>query len=102
MADTWETLKAFLRIDGDNDDDFIITCFDDATEIVNDYVGDKYVPERKLALAIRRTGRDLYADRDAPQGVSQFSDTNENPIRVNRDPLTSAKPLLRKYVTGIK
>lgn len=101
MADTWETLKEFLRVDGTADDDFIQTCFDDATELVNDYVGDKFVPARKLELAIRRTGRDLYADRDAPQGVSQFSDANDTPIRVNRDPLTSAKPILRKYVTGI-
>jgi len=100
MADTWETLKGYIRA-GDDDDVFIERCFDDATELVNDYVGETYIPEAKLALAILKTGGELYSQRDAPGGISQFSDMNANPIRVARDPLTAAKPILRKYVTGI-
>lgn len=101
MAETWEDLKAYLRIDGDDDDDFIETCFDEAAQLVADHVGEKYVPEIRLDLAIRKTGAELYAQRDAPQGVSQFSDTENNPVRVPRDPLVAAKPILRRYVTGI-
>lgn len=100
MADTWETLKSQLRA-GDDDDTFIERCFDDATDLVTEYVGDNYVPPSRLALAILKTGSELYSQRDAPQGVSQFSDVNSNPVRVARDPLAAAKPLLRKYVIGI-
>jgi len=101
MADTWETLKEYLRVSHDEDDAFIERCFDDGTELVTDFVGDKFVPERKLELAILKTSADLYSQRDAPQGVSQFSDVNNSPVRVARDPLVAAKPILRKYVTGI-
>lgn len=100
MADTWETLKDYLR-SGEADDTFVERCFDDATELVADFVGETYVPTAKLELAILKTGSELYSQRDAPQGVSQFSDINANPIRVARDPLVAAKPILRKYVTGI-
>lgn len=100
MAYTWEQLKAYIRA-SDDDDDFVQECLADATELVTDYVGDKFVPEVKLDLAIKVTGRDLYAQRDSPQGVGQFTDMNNNPIRVARDPLTAAKPILRKYVIGI-
>ncbi len=100
MADTWETLKEYIRA-GDDDDTFVERCFDDATELVNDHVGGNFVPAAKLALAILKTGAELYSQRDAPQGVSQFSDVNNNPVRVARDPLVAAKPILRKYVTGI-
>lgn len=100
MADTWETLKTHLRA-GEDDDEFIERCFDDATDLVSDYVGDKYVPASRLALAILKTGSELYSQRDAPSGISQFSDMNSNPVRVARDPLVAAKPLLRKYVIGI-
>lgn len=100
MADSYETLREYLRA-GDDDDTFIERCFDDATELVNDYVGEVYVPEARLALAILKTGAELYSQRDAPQGVSQFSDVNNNPVRVARDPLVAAKPILRKYVIGI-
>lgn len=100
MADTWETLKDRLRA-GDDDDDFITRCFDDATILVTEYIGSSYVPDEIQDLAILKTGEELYAQRDAPQGVSQFSDINQNPVRVARDPLTAAKPILRKYVIGI-
>lgn len=100
MADTWETLKDYIRA-GDDDDTFVERCFNDATALVNDYVGDTYVPSIKLELAILKVGAELYSQRDAPQGVSQFSDVDNNPIRVARDPLVGAKPILRKYVTGI-
>lgn len=100
MAYTWEQLKAYIRA-SDDDDDFVEECFNEAVEFVTDYVGDKFVPEIKLDAAIKVTGRDLYAQRDSPQGVGQFSDTNDTPIRVARDPLVAAKPILRKYVQGI-
>lgn len=101
MADTWEDLKAYLRT-GDEDDVFVERCFNDATLLVETYVGEeKFVPEGIMDLAIQVTGRDLYAFRDTPQGISQFSDMNAAPIRVARDPLTAAKPILRRYVIGI-
>jgi len=100
MADTWETLKDYIRASDENDD-FVERCFNDATELVTDYIGDTYVPEARLSLAILKTGSELYSQRDAPQGVSQFSDPDNNPIRVARDPLVAAKPILRKYVAGV-
>jgi hypothetical protein len=101
MADTWETLKDYIRVDGDADDTFIERCFNDAVETVADYVGDKYVPQWRIDACVLIVGRDMYAARDAPQGVSQFSDVNDNPIRVARDWLSGVRPQLRKYVTGI-
>lgn len=100
MADTWIALKEYVR-SGDDDDAFVTRCFEESTELVQDYIGESYVPEKRLALAILKTGSELYSQRDAPQGISQFSDVDANPIRIARDPLVAAKPLLRKYVIGI-
>jgi hypothetical protein len=100
MAYTWQQLKAYIRA-SDDDDDFVEECLNEATELVSNYVGKVFVPQLTLDLAVKVTGRDLYAQRDSPQGVGQFSDLNDTPIRVARDPLTAAKPILRKYVQGI-
>ena len=51
MADTWETLKDRLRA-GDDDDAFIERCFDDATNLINEIIGDNYVPDFARELAV--------------------------------------------------
>jgi len=100
MADTWETLKSYIKTD-DDDDTFVERCFDDATVLVNKYIGDNYIEDEIRDLAILKTGAELYSQRDAPGGISQFSDVNSNPIRVARDPLIAAMPLLRNVSPGI-
>lgn len=102
MAITWETLKADLRITHDEDDGLIERDFDNATVLVEGYIGENFVPEEIIELSILKTGSDLYAQRNSPQGVSQFADMDNVGIRVARDPLAACKPLLRKYVIGIK
>lgn len=96
-----EKLKEYLRA-GDLEDSFIEDCLAEATELVDGYIGESPIPEVRYDLAVKKTAAELYAQRDAPQGVSQFSDLdNVQPIRVARDPLTAAKPILRKYKTGL-
>lgn len=74
---------------------------DTAIELVTDYVGDEYVPVNILERAQLLTGSELYHQKNSPQGISNFATLEGVGIRVARDPMTAAYPLLSKYVFGV-
>lgn len=59
------------------------------------------LPEEIKRLAICEAAAKLYAWRDAPQGVANYSDLDTPiPIRVSKDALVTAKKLIEPYATG--
>lgn len=85
---------------GPSDLAYITECLDQSTRLVMDYVGDVTVPEEVLSRVVLEVGADLFYRKGTKHGTAQFADVDANPIRIARDPLTAAYPLLKRYVGG--
>ena len=84
----------------DADADFVEQCWTEAETLVNDFVGNATVPNDVTRRATLEVGSELYHRRSAPSGISQFASMDGTPVRVARDPMVGAYPLLRRYLPG--
>lgn len=96
-TEPWEALRAYVGA-GSVDDEFVRECWERAVTLVNQFVGAATVPDEILSLACVHTGSELYARKDAPSGIQGWSDGTMNPVRLARDPMSGAYPLLRRFV----
>jgi hypothetical protein len=81
----------------------LVTVIAEATALVTTYVGVAPAippPDVILTRAIIEVASELYHRKNAPNGISQFATPEGNPIRVARDPMVAARPLLAPYVGG--
>lgn len=83
---------------------FSALCAERAETLVNSAIKTLKavnLPEPIKRLAICEAAAKLYAWRDAPQGVANYSDIDTPiPIRVSKDALVTAKKLLEPYATA--
>ena len=80
---------------------FVAACWSEAEALVSAYVGTAKVPSEVLSRASLEVGSELFHRRSAPNGVAQFGTLDgAAPIRVARDPMVGAYPLLARYVSG--
>lgn len=95
------TLEWFVQASGD-DVAFATECATQAAELVTNLVGtdNPYgVPESTLARVILEVGADLYYRKASRNGIAGFEDGGEpQPMRLNRDPLAAAYPILRQFL----
>ena len=94
------------------DQEFIQACLDAAIELVAKECGavaegdpsvmvfPASVPLVIVNRAIIEVGSELYNRRQAPNGISQFAANDGSAIRVARDPMVAAYPILRPYLAG--
>lgn len=92
-------LQAYVNANS-SDEAFVTTCLAEATALVQAYVGTAVVPPVVLDRAVLEVGSELFHRRQAPSGVAQFAALDGAPIRVARDPMVGAYPLLARYVGG--
>lgn len=83
---------------GEGDLDFATECFNEATSLVGKFVGTFVVPEPVLKRAVKEVGAELFHRRAAKNGIAQFATTDGAPVRVARDPMVAAYPILNRYV----
>jgi len=96
-----ETLSKYVGASPD-DFSFVEECWEDAYQLVWNYVGTSDVPDQILNRAILETGSELFHRRNAPNGISQFASFDGSAVRVARDPMVGAYPILAKaMVVGI-
>lgn len=77
----------------------LATIATESEVMVRNHVGEAPVPEIILELAGYEVARELYTRRDAPGGVlSTFGDVG--PVRLARDPMRAAYPILAPYLIG--
>jgi hypothetical protein len=80
---------------------YLTACATQATALVDAYLATNRdrVPSPVLARAYLEVGADLYHRRTARNGITGFEDTEVStaPVRINRDPLAPAYPLLARY-----
>lgn len=93
----WTDLKDYVGAP-DSDDAFVETCYTNASSMVTVYIGETEVPANIVTRAVLEVGSELYHRRSAPNGVAQFSTFDGSPIRIARDPMVGAYPILNRYV----
>lgn len=94
-------LKDYVRATSADDDSFAAQCWEEAVELVGRYVGSATVPQTVLERAHLEVGSELFHRRNAPNGISQFATLDgSSAVRVARDPMVGAYPLLARYVGG--
>lgn len=100
MTTTAADLQAYVNASSTADLAFVATVLSEALELVAAFVGDAVVPEAVRDRAVLEVGSELYHRRQAPNGIVQAAGLDVAPIRVARDPMVAAYPLLRPYVGG--
>jgi len=72
-----------------------------AEALVSAHVGTATVPETVLDRAVLEVASELFHRRNAPSGISQFGAADGSVVRVARDPMVAAYPLLAPWVVGL-
>lgn len=82
------------------DDPFAEQCWSEAVALVNRRCGKDLaaVPDGVLDRAYLEVGAELYHRRATKNGAAQFAVPDAQPIRIARDPLVSAYPLIDPYL----
>lgn len=94
----FEELKAYVGATH-VDDDFVDTCWHEAIALVTKFVGTATVNADVLNRAYIECGSELFHRRSAPNGVAQFATLDGgSAIRVARDPMIAAYPILVPWV----
>lgn len=73
---------------------------EEANSLVATYVGGRDVPDMILRRAALEVASELCHRRNAPNGISQFAAPDGQPLRVARDPMLGAYPILDRYLPG--
>lgn len=104
MATTVETIKDYVGVGSETEyDDFIQACLDEATVLVDRYVGVAAVPDEIMDRAYLEVAADLFNRRNAPNGImnQQYATVDGvgvTPMRIARDPMAAAYKILGRWV----
>lgn len=105
MAVNAQALRSEVGASLADEDSTLTSLISTATALVTKYVGQTVseVPADVMDRAILLTAAEMYHQSQAPNGIvnQQYDDGQAGtPIRIGRDPLTPAYPLLRQWVSG--
>lgn len=80
--------------------DFLTQCVTEADEMITHHIGEATVPASVKNRAIMEVAAELYHRKSAPNGIKNFADglDGTTAIRVARDALVAARPLLAPYL----
>jgi hypothetical protein len=93
----WADLQDFVGA-GAADEAQLTIALATAEALVSARVGSAVVPQVILDRAILGAASELYNQKDAPNGIAQFNTFDAAPIRVARDPMVAAYPILRPFL----
>lgn len=104
---TWTDLKDFVKA-SNADDALVQSCFEQAVALVTrvnkawDSTAKTYVASAAPVAVVDRAtlavGAELFNQRNTKNGIAQFAALDEQPVRVARDPMVAAYPLLAPWV----
>jgi hypothetical protein len=95
---TYEDLKTYVGAK-DGSDAYVIACYEDATALVEAFIGTSVVPASAKDRAILETGSELFHRKNAPNGLAQFQGFDgAAPVRIARDPMVGAYPILSRWM----
>jgi len=94
-----EALTEYVNADETEESvDFVTACAGEASTLVANYVGSATVPGSILHRAVLEVGADLFHRRSSRNGVVGFEGGDILPVRIARDPMLSAYPILRQFI----
>jgi len=97
MAVTLADLQAYIGTEESGD--FITGCLTSGQKLVENYVGTVVsVPTEIVDQATLIVSSELFHRRSAPNGIAQFASMDGQPVRMGKDPMTAAYPLLLPFV----
>lgn len=79
---------------------FATVCWNDAVTLVTTYVAPVVIPQEILDRAYLEVGAELFHRKSAKNGIAQFAATDGAPVRIARDPMVAAYPLLNRFTGG--
>lgn len=80
---------------------FVNECAAEAVDLIEHYIGPaRGIPDSVLTRAALEVAADLYHRRTARNGIAGFdeSEIGSSPMRINRDPLAPARPILAPFL----
>ncbi|QTF71761.1 hypothetical protein [Arthrobacter woluwensis] len=109
MAAPKVTVKALadhVNADETADREFLGECIQEAADLVDDLItrnASRPVPDSIAKRAEKEAGADLYFQRRTRNGIALFGSGGDDlggvePVRVSRDPLVTARSILRPYL----
>jgi len=98
-AVTPQALATYVQTDYASETAYLTQCVEEAEEMISDHTTGATVPPKTRRRAVMEVSADLYYRRKTRNGVADFDGMeNAAPVRVARDPMTAAYPILRPYV----
>lgn len=102
---TWNSLKAYIGVESNDDDNFIEGCYDHAVILLATATANAFrpIPQGIMDRMILEVGNELYNRKNAPGAQSQYTqfDGSSTPVRAPRDPLTQVRTILAMYVVPL-
>lgn len=93
-------LRTYVNADA-TQDAFLGECWGEADALVAAYVSTASPPAEVRRRAVLEVASELYHRRNAPGGVlAAYADLGAAPVRVARDPMVAAYPLLGPFLPG--
>lgn len=77
---------------------FVDSCLASANLLVTEYVGKAPVPATVRDQATLIVASEMFHRRSAPNGVAQFASMDGNPVRIAKDPMNAAYPILMPFI----
>lgn len=96
----WEALRNYVNAPATNEtsNDFVEACWDQAVALIDRHVRDNTIPPNILDRARIEVGADLYYRKASKNGIVTANGADVTPIRINKDPMAPAYPLLDPYL----
>lgn len=91
-------LKAYVNANETDPQEFVDDCWAQAEYLVDSHIGTATVPDEIRHRACLEVGSELYHRKNAPNGIAQFATFDNSAVRVARDPMVGAYPILAPYV----
>ena len=79
-------------------DAFVEECWDGAVAFVDRFIGDQTIPVSVRELAILKCGAEMFNQKAAKNGVMNQAGYDGSPVRIARDPMVAAYPVLAPWV----
>lgn len=95
---TWEDLKNYVGSTKAADESFVNQCYQEALSLIGAFVGNSVIPQPILDRAALEVGSELYHRRNAPNGLAQYEGFDGTPVRIARDPMVAAYPILARFM----
>lgn len=106
QPETTPTLEVLAEyVGGEATSAYLADCLTEAAALVSGWIAANSNPDTAVPAAVQRratleVAAELWYRRQARGGIATFDGTDMAPVRLARDPLKAAHPILAPYLLG--